>query len=160
MVMRLNEAMRRQLDRRERGAATLETVGMYTVAAMLATAVFLAILGSSPLVADKVRQALCIITTLGQGECGSSVTSAVDHRPTQPCVVSAEGHTGSLEASFIVTVGTCEQFLVEELNNGQFRVTRGTGGKVGVGVGAGFDLSGTWDDKEYGAAATAGPGPR
>jgi len=83
------------------------------------------------------------------------VTSAADHKPTQPCVVSAEGHTGAVEATFVVTVGASEQFLVEKLNNGKYRVTRGTGGKIGTGVGAGFDLSATWDDKTYGATAKA-----
>lgn len=155
MMIRLNEAIRRRLGHGERGAATLETVGMYVVAAILAAAVLLVVLGSSPVVGDKFRQAVCMITTVGQGECGSSVTSAADHQPTAPCVVSAEGHNGAVEGSFIVTVGASERFLVEKLNNGKSRVTRGTGGKVGVGVGAGFNVSVTADDKTYGAALKA-----
>jgi hypothetical protein len=155
MMIRLNEAIRRRLGHGERGAATLETVGMYVVAAMLAAALLLVALGSFPVVGDKFRQAVCMITTLGQGECGASVTSAADHQPTAPCVVSAEGHNGAVEATFIVTVGASEQFLVEKLNNGKSRVTRGTGGKVGVGVGAGFNVSVTADDKTYGAAVKA-----
>jgi hypothetical protein len=155
MIIRLNAALRRRPGHRERGAATLEAVGMYAVAAMIAAGVALAALGSSPVVRDKFRQAVCMLSTLGQGECGSSVTSAADHKPAEPCVVSAEGHNGAVEASFIVTVGASEQFLVEKLNNGKSRVTRGTGGKVGVGVGAGFNVTTTWDDKTYGAAAKA-----
>lgn len=155
MIIRLNAAMRRALDHRERGAATLEGVGMYAVAALLAVAVMLAALGSSPVLGDRFRQAVCMVTTLGQGPCESSVTSAADHKPTEPCVVSADGHTGAVEVSFVVTVGENERFLVEKLNNGKYRVTRGTGGKVGFGVGVGANISVTWDDKKYGGAAQA-----
>ena len=47
---------------------------------------------------------------------------------------------------------------MEKLNNGKFRVTRGTGAKVGVGVGAGANISATWDDKTYGLAAKTDAG--
>jgi len=155
MITCLIAAMRRRPDNRERGAATLETVGMYAVAAILAVAVMLVLVSASPVINDRLRQALCMVTTLGQGPCESSTSAAEKHKPTEPCVVSANGHTGAVEASFVLTGGENEQFLVEKLNNGKFRVTRGTGGKVGVGVGAGANASATWDDKTYGGAATA-----
>lgn len=155
MLICRNTSTRRRLDGRERGAATLETVGVYAVASVLAVAVMLVLVNSSPVIGGRLRQALCVLTTLGQGSCESSVTSATDHIPTQPCVVSAQGHTGAVEATVVVTVGANERLLVEKLNNGKFRVTRGTGGKVGIGVGVGANLTGTWDGKTIGAATAA-----
>jgi len=158
MIIRLNLALRQRLGDRERGAATLESVGMYSVAVVLAIAVILAGLGLSPVIGDRFRQAVCMVTTLGQGPCDPSVTSAEDHKPPAPCVVSADGHTGAVEVSFVVSVGENEQFLVEKLNNGKYRVTRATGGKVGVGVGVGANVTVTVDNKTYGAAAKAEAG--
>ncbi|HYO20454.1 MAG TPA: hypothetical protein VES02_17515 [Dermatophilaceae bacterium] len=158
MTMSLNAAIRRRSGHSERGATTLEVVGMYVVAAILAAAVTLAAVGSGPVIGDRLSQALCMVTTFGQGSCESSVTSAADHKPTEPCVVSANGHTGAVEGSVVVTVGGSEHFLVEKLDNGQSRVTRGSGNKVGIGVGEGFNVTATWDDKTYGAAAKAEAG--
>jgi hypothetical protein len=154
MTIGMNAAVRRQLGPRERGAATLEAVGMYAVAAILAVAVMLVVVSASPVISDRLHQAFCMVTTLGQGPCESSTSAAQNHKPPEPCVVTANSHTGAVEASFVVTGGENEQFLVEKLNNGKFRVTRGTGGKVGVGVGEGANISATWDGKTYGGAAT------
>ena len=158
MIICLNAAIRRRLGHPQRGAATVETIGMYVVAAILVAAVALAAVGSGPVIGDRFRQAVCELTSLGQGSCESSVTSAADHKPTEPCVVSADGHTGALEGSVVVAVGGNENFLVEKLDNGKYRVTRGIGGKVGVGIGEGFNVSATWDKKAYGAAAKAEAG--
>jgi hypothetical protein len=155
MITYSTTAVRRRMHGRERGAATLETVGMYSVAAVLAVAVMLVLASATPVIGDRLRQALCMVTTLGQGSCEASTTSAFDHKPTAPCVVNAEGHTGAVEATVVVTLGTSEKILVETLNNGKFRVTRGTGGKVGFGVGAGANFTATWDSKTFGGAAKA-----
>lgn len=155
MTTRSNAAVRRRLDRCERGAATLETVGMYAVAAVLAVAVMLVLVSATPVIGDRLRQALCMVTTLGQGSCESSVSSARDHIPTEPCVVSADGHTGAVEGGAIVMLGGSEQFLVEKLNNGKYRVTRGTGALIGTGAAVGANMSVTWNDKAIGAAAVA-----
>jgi hypothetical protein len=128
---------------------------MYSVAAVLAVAVMLVLASATPVIGDRLRQALCMVTTLGQGSCESSTTSARDHKPTDPCVVTAQGHTGAVEATVVVTVGASEKILVEHLNNGTFRVTRGTGDKIGFGVGAGANLTATWDGKTFGGAAAA-----
>jgi hypothetical protein len=155
MIIRLNAALRRRPGHGERGAGTLESVGMYAVAAIFAAGVVLAALGSSPVVRDKFRQAVCMLTTLGQGECGSSVTSAADRVPTEPCVLSAQGHTGAVEGGVFLTSGRSEQFLVEKLSNGQFRVTRDTGGKLNAGIGVGQGFSVTWDNHTVGSGARA-----
>ena len=91
MIICLNAAIRRRLGHPQRGAATVETIGMYVVAAILVAAVALAAVGSGPVIGDRFRQAVCELTSLGQGSCESSVTSAADHKPTEPCVVSADG---------------------------------------------------------------------
>ncbi len=155
MITRTNTAVGRRLDKGDRGAATLETIGMYVVAAVLAVAVMLVLASATPVVGDRLRQALCMVTTLGQGSCESSVSSASDHIPTEPCVVSADGHTGAVEGGAIVMLGGSERFLVEKLNNGKYRVIRGTGSQVGTGAAVGANLSVTWNDKSIGAAAVA-----
>jgi hypothetical protein len=149
------KASRRGLNKSERGAATLETVGMYAVAAVLAVAVMLVLASATPVIGGRLRQALCMVTTLGQGSCEVSTTSAFDHKPTDPCVVTAKGHTGAVDAGVVLTLGANEKLLVEELNNGQFRLTRGVGGTVGATGGVGANVSGTWNDKTVGVAASA-----
>jgi hypothetical protein len=156
MIIHPNAAGRRRLDHGERGAATLETVGMYIVAALLAVAVLLAATGSAPMAGDRFRQAVCMVTTLGQGSCESSLDAAGDREPTAPCVLTADGHTGAIEAGIVVSFGGSEQFLVEKLSNGKSRVTRAIGGQASAGVGAGFNVSATLHDKTYGTAAAAG----
>lgn len=155
MITRINTAVVRRLGKRDRGAATIETIGMYVVAAMPASAVMLVLASATPVVGDRLRQALCMVTTLGQGSCESWLSSANDHIPTEPCVVSADGHTGAVEGGAIVMVGGSEQFLVEKLNNGKYRVIRGTGSQVGTGAAVGANFSVTWNDKSVGAAAVA-----
>jgi hypothetical protein len=141
--------------RGDAGAATLETTGMLALAALLAVAVATAGLASSPALGDTVRRAICLVTTLGQGSCSSPRTSAADHAPTQPCVVATGGHDASASVSFVVTLSTGEKWQVDQLSDGTYRVTRGTSGDIGAGVGAGFNVTGTWDDNHYGAALSA-----
>jgi hypothetical protein len=155
-LTRLCAAKRQPAGSRERGAAALESVATYVVAGVLASGLVLTAISTSPGVHDKFRQALCMLTTLGEGPCVSSVSAAQSHIPTVPCVVTAKGHNGAVEATVVVTVGTSEQYLVEKLNNGTSRVTRGTGGKAGIGTSVGANLTATWGKKTYGAAASAG----
>jgi hypothetical protein len=117
MTICQNAAIRRRLGHSERGAATLEGIGMYVVADILVAAVARAAVGSGPVIGDRFRQAVCELTSLGQGSCESLVA---DHKPTEPCVVSADGHTGALEGSVVVAVGGSENLLVEKLDNGKY----------------------------------------
>jgi hypothetical protein len=151
----ISTAAHQRLDRRDRGAATLETVGMYAVAAVLAVAVTLVLASATPVIGDRLRQALCMVTSLGQGSCESSTTSALDHKPIDPCVVTAKGHTGAVEGGIVLTLGANEKLLIEKLNNGKSRVTRGVGSTVGVTGGVGANISGTWNNKTVGVAASA-----
>jgi hypothetical protein len=158
MMTCITRAVHRRLNRREVGAATLETVGMYAVAAVLAVAVMLVLASANPVIGGRLRQALCMVTTLGQGSCEASTTSAFDHKPADPCVVTAKGHTGAVEGGIVLTLGANEKLLIEKLNNGQSRVTRGVGGTGGVTGGVGANVSGTWNDKTVGLAASADVG--
>ncbi len=142
----------------EAGAATLETTGMWALAALLIAAVALVIVAAAPGLGDTVRRAICIVVTLGQGSCGSATTSAAEHVPVNPCVLQANGRESSIEGSFAVTLGTGEQWLVEELSDGRYKITRGSSASVGVDVGVGLTAQVVVDDTPYGATATANAG--
>lgn len=77
------------------------------------------------------------------------------HVPKQPCVVTADGHTGSFQAGVVLIAKGSENLLVEQLGNGKFRVTRGLGAGVGATAGVGANFSAAWDSKKFGAAAAA-----
>lgn len=145
----------RTLDRaRERGATSLEYAGFVAVAALVVGAVVLGIVGGSMPLARGVTSAICKLFTLGQGSC--EVPGSADGRmPTEPCVVSADGRESTVKAGIAVMVGGGESWYVESLSDGTYRVTRGTGGSVGVEGGAGFSLTGTWADETYGLEAGA-----
>lgn len=140
------------------GAAVLESTGMWALAVLVALAVATAMLSNTPVLGDVVQRAICLVTTLGQGSCGATHTSAAEHRPPQPCTVASNGHDTSASVSFIVTLKGGEKWQVDQLSDGTYRVTRGTSTGVGVGVGVGFDVTATVNDTTYGAAASAGAG--
>lgn len=135
----------------------LETVGLIVVAALLVVALVAALTIGTPIGAH-VEAAVCKILTAGQGACEVGGRSAEDHIPPDPCVTKASGHTSKASASFVITLGKNESLLVEELSNGQYRVTRSNGSSVGATTGVGFNVSGTWDDKTGGLALGADAG--
>lgn len=138
----------------ERGAASLEYAGFIAVAALVVGAIFLGIAGGTNPLARGVTGALCQLFTLGQGSC--DMPSAADSRiPPNPCVVSAQGHETNIKAGILLTGGAGETWLVEELSDGTYRVTRGQSGSIGVQGGAGFSVTGTWEDRTYGVEAGA-----
>jgi len=145
----------RRAGRGDAGSATLESTGMWALAALVAVAVAVALLSNTPALGDSVRRAICLVTTLGQGACSPTHTSAAQHRPPLPCVVRSEGHDTAAEVSFVVTLKSGEKWQVDQLSDGTYRVTRGTSAGVGAGVGVGFNVSATIDDNNYGVTATA-----
>lgn len=148
---------RRPPPRGDAGAATLESTGMYGLAALLVGAVVLVVLAAAPGIGDMARRAICMVVTLGQGDCGAAVTSAAAHVPLQPCVVQAEGHDTRVKGTFtFVSASTGEQWLVETLSDGRFRVVRGTTNSLGLEAGVGVTAQVVWDDKPYGVTASAG----
>ena len=145
----------RTLDRaRERGATSLEYAGFVAVAALVVAAVFLGVAGGSMPVARGVTAAICKLFTLGQGSCEVAGTAS-DRMPVEPCVVSADGRESSVKAGVAITGGAGENWYVESLSDGTYRVTRGTSGSVGVEGGAGFSLTGAWADETFGLEAGA-----
>ena len=55
----------------------------------------------------------------------------------------------------MVTFSTGEQWQVDQLSDGTFRVTRGTSNGVGAEVGIGFNVSATANGNDYGGALQA-----
>lgn len=139
------------------GAATLETTGMWALGALLVVAVTLVLVGSAPWFGDTTRRAICMVVTLGEGDCGTTRTTAAEHRPQDPCVLQAQGHDSKVKGAFtFISASTGEQWMVETLSDGTFRVTRGENGSVGAEAGVGVTAQLTWDDKAYGVNASAG----
>ncbi|MDP9069905.1 MAG: hypothetical protein M3N68_01175 [Actinomycetota bacterium] len=115
----------------ESGAPTLEYTGVTATAAVIALSVLLALATVAPGVGDWFRQAICQVTTLGQGPCGAA-TSADQHRPPQPCVVSATSQSLRREVALaIVTAGDGRKFEVAKLSDGRYRVTQLTSDQRG-----------------------------
>lgn len=145
-------------SREERGAATVEFTGVTAVAVVLVLSLLLVVGTSAPAVADKFRWAVCMVTTLGQGPCGAP-TSAADHKPPQPCVVSSQ--TRSLETEIavaVVTLGDGRRFEVAKLSDGRYRVTLLKGGSVGLETGVGGGVTLTVNERTVGGSAVADVG--
>lgn len=146
---------------RERGAVSLEQVGLIVVAAMLVGALVVVLTQRTP-VAESARQAVCTILNLGQGSCGSAdggEDSATRPEPTQPCTVT--GTSGNAHAQISVSVVTLEngrQFQIEQLSDGTYTMTVGKGEGVGVEVGVGGGMSLTVADRTVGNQASADVG--
>jgi len=146
------------LSRRpDRGQGSLESVGVVAVAALLVAALGTVMIQASPAVADKAAWGFCKVTTLGMGDCAEpdDLSADDDRIPPQPCTVSSSSGGYDVSISYVVTLETGRQFVVEELSDGTYRVTAiGTGG-VGIGVGPGVDLSLTVNEDSYGVTAIA-----
>ena len=146
------------LKRDERGAATLEFTGVTAAATAIILGVLLAVATAAPAVGDKFRWAVCMVTTLGQGPCGAA-TSADDHRPPQPCVVSARTRSLDTEVAVaVVTLGDGRRFEVAKLSDGRTRVTLLEGGSIGLETGVGGGVTVTVNDRTGGANAVADVG--
>ncbi|MBO0899746.1 hypothetical protein J1G42_07190 [Cellulomonas sp. zg-ZUI222] len=154
--------MRRWRTARERalqgdaGIGTLEYIGIITIAAVLITAVVLSLTSMRP--ADQASAALCrIMEAFGQGG-GCDPTpgrDAEDYVPPEECVVSSHGQEDNASVTVVVTVEGGEQWVIEQLGDGTYRLTRAREGGLGIGVGVGFDVSVTNDGQSYGLGATA-----
>ncbi len=124
----------------ERGAVTLETVGLVLIAAMLSSVVFVALSGNNRLT-QAVSGAVCTILTGGQGSCdyGTS-TEAEKAPPTEPCATASDGYSVTAEgAAFNFTAGGTKAVTIEKLSNGKFRVVVASGKSAGVETGIGWD---------------------
>jgi hypothetical protein len=137
----------------ETGAATLETVGMTSIAVVLIVAVIVAMAPRTAVV-DRLREALCQLATLGQGTCGDATTSAEQHKPTDACVRvnSTDKRNASLAVTFVAVKGG-GTIRVEEMSDGTYRVSAEGSGGIGVTEGLGGGVSVTVDDYIHGGEA-------
>jgi hypothetical protein len=138
--------------RDDQGAATVEFTGRMVIAAFLVATVASA-LAVGP-IRDAVARAVCEVITLGQGSCGSP-SAAVDRTPQQPCIRSADGGSISVRAAVVAVGQTGEEWLIEKLGDGRYRLTRGGASGAGATVGAGFKINGTYNDHTYGVSLGA-----
>ena len=144
--------------RAERGQGSLESVGIILLAAILAGSVVGLIVQTSPSLRDEVSYRICqIVHVLDSGSCEApdEPRTADDRVPEEPCMASSDSVSAEASASVVVTVRRGYSFLIEEMSDGTYKVTRVDDFGVGTGVGPGIDVSLTIDGKKYGVTAIA-----
>ncbi len=144
--------------RAERGQGSLESVGIVLLAAILVGSVTGLIIQTSPSVREQVSYRICqIVNVLDGGACEapSEPRTAADRVPDDPCLASSDKISAQATASVVVTVRRGYSFLIEEMSDGTYKVTRVDDSAVGTGVGPGIDVSMTIDGKKYGVTAIA-----
>lgn len=143
---------------RERGQGSLESLGIFVLAAILVTSTVGVIIQTSPTLRDTVSYEICKIVRLGGGgdcEKPGAPRTAKDHVPKEPCLDSSTSISAEASASVVVTVKRGYSFLIERMSDGTFKITRVNTSGVGTGVGPGLDVSVTIDGKKYGVTAIA-----
>ncbi|MFD1859861.1 hypothetical protein EHW97_10250 [Aeromicrobium camelliae] len=144
----------------ERGQGSLELTGIIVTAAILVAAVIVATTTQSDRMGNTIASTICKIVTLGQGNCGDADTAArppSDYLPSEPCVINGSGSSTSGQVGItFVKISASEGWLIEELGDGTFRLTRMTDLGVGGTVGIGFGATVTVDGDRIGVEAQAG----
>ncbi len=151
-------AVRRDLGRDD-GAGTLEYLGVLTVAALLVGAVLVAI--PSIDAGGRARTLACQVADAFSGGDGGGCgdeggRSPADYVPPEQCVYVAEGAGWEGSIAVGVQLDGGGSWVIEQLGDGTFRLTRGSQVGVGAEVGVGFDVSWRDGDRRYGASASAG----
>lgn len=141
------------MEQRDRGATGLEYVAIVAIAAIVVAATALGVRSNN--IEGATSHAICSILTLGFGDCGDSQPVAFDRSPTKPCIVSGTGRNSTLRAGVAVIGEGSERWLIEELGDGRYRLTRATGTGAGGTAGVGFDVTATWNDNDYGLSLSA-----
>lgn len=145
--------------RGEQGAASLETTGMTMAAAVVVLSVLIAVTPQARIVGEAFSYAICQVVTFGQGGCASPSSSAEAHEPTEPCVLSNNGIERNTKVAVLVfTASDGRRIQVENLSNGEYRVTVTDTGGAGAEVGVGGGLSLTVADTTVGGTASASAG--
>lgn len=143
----------------EAGAASLETVGVAIIAAILAVGVLLSVTPQARVLGETAAYAICQVVTFGQGSCTPPSNGPEAHVPEEPCVVSQDGVERNMKIAVVVfTTEDGRRIEVQELSNGEYRVTVTDSGSVGAETGIGGGLSITVNDVKVGANASAGAG--
>lgn len=144
----------RRVGVRDRGATSLETVGMIGAAALVAGALMIFMVTNSPQIAQSVKYAVC--TILGGQDCGSRPPLLDPHRPVEPCVVSTTNGSMNREVEIIfVTASDGRAWEVARLNDGTYRVTLVQSSSEGVEAGVGAGVTLTINDRTVGGSAVA-----
>jgi len=140
----------------ETGAATLETLGVTIVAALLVGVLVATMTPAGTWLSDNVKAALCRIVTLGQGDCAATTYGDAAHKPDAPCVLSTstDTHAYTVDITF-VHLGGGGTVKVEQLSDGTYRVSLEGAGEGGVTAGIGGGFSVTVNDNQYGGEASA-----
>lgn len=145
--------------RAERGAATLETTGVAIIAAMLVAGVILAATPQARIIGETFSYYVCQVVTFGQGGCTPPSTSPEAHKPTEPCVLAADGVERNAKiAVLVVTAEDGRRIEIQQLSNGEYRVTVTDTGGVGAEVGVGGGVTLTINDTTVGGSASASAG--
>lgn len=138
------------------GIGTLEYVGVITLTAVLIGAVLLSV--TSLRAREHASAAACRVAEafgLGGGCDPTPGRDPEDYVPPEKCVVASDGRDESGSLTVVVTLDSGERWVVEELGDGTYRLTRARDVGVGIGVGVGFDFSVTSDNETYGVGASA-----
>lgn len=141
----------------ERGAASLESLGVTVVAALLVSALLLVMTPAGTWLSDNLRVNLCRLVSLGDGDCGTAARSeASEHAPDEPCVMtdSADSRTFAGSVMFVAVEGG-GVIRVESMSDETYRVSMEGVTGVGVTDGLGGGVSVTVDDMIHGAEAQA-----
>lgn len=140
----------------DRGAATIELTAMQLAVSVVICSVVVVLMPQAPVLGDRVRQAFCIVFTMGQGDCSMGHTSPAAHEPVKPCVVSSTGSEVTRSGSVLFFTGKDgSQYEVAKMSDGRIRITRSNSGSGGVTAGVGGGLTVTVNDQNYGGSATA-----
>ncbi|NPC95267.1 hypothetical protein [Nocardioides sp. zg-DK7169] len=143
----------------ERGAATLETTGVAIIAATLVLAVMLAALPQGTRLAETYSYWVCQVVTFGQGGCAPPSSAPESREPTEPCVLTQDGVERNQEISvLVVTVADGRRIEIQQLSNGEYRVSVTDSSSGGAAVGVGGGLTVTVNDTTVGGSASAGAG--
>ncbi len=146
-------------QRRDDGAASLETTGVAIIASLIVVAVLLAVTPQARVLGETFAYYICQVVTFGQGGCVAPSSSPEAHKPTDPCVLTQNGVERNSKISVIVfTASDGQRVEVQQLSNGEYRVTVTDTGGAGLETGVGGGLSLTVNDTTVGGMASADAG--
>ncbi|WP_435743820.1 hypothetical protein [Nocardioides sp. SYSU DS0663] len=142
----------------ERGAATLETVGVTIIAALVILGVLMAALPQGKRISETYAYWMCLVVTAGQGSCAPP-SAAESREPTDPCVLTQDGVERNQKISVVVvTAEDGRRIEIQKLSNGEYRVSVTDREAAGAEVGVGGGLTVTVNDRTAGGSATAQAG--
>lgn len=142
--------------RSERGAATLETVGVAIIAAIVVTSLLLAATPQGRYMGDTMSYWICQVVSAGEGGCTPPTAPVDTHVPTEPCVTNQEGNESTVGGSGLAfTTEAGKRIEVAQMSNGEYKVTISDSATAGVSTGVGGGITVTVDDKKYGGEAEA-----